>query len=64
MTTAKLVTYWRKKRGYTQVELAKRSGVSGPYISQIEAGKRKMAFEKATMLAAALHVRVDRLVGE
>ena len=35
------IILWREHRGLTQQELATRAGISKPYLSQIETGKRQ-----------------------
>ncbi len=37
----KLVRVLREYRGFTKAELSKEAGISKPYLSQIETGKRK-----------------------
>jgi DNA-binding XRE family transcriptional regulator len=50
----------REERGMTQVELAKRIGVSQPVIARIESGKAQQNMELRTLvkLAAALGAKV------
>ena len=38
MTLGELIQLWRKRRGYTQWELATRADVSRNYISMLETG--------------------------
>lgn len=45
------VKLWREKRGLTQQELAKRVGISKPYLSQIETGKRQGTVETLSAIA-------------
>lgn len=55
----------REKRGLSQGELARRSGVSWSYISFLEAGKRKSPSVKIILaLAGALAVSVEELLGQ
>jgi DNA-binding XRE family transcriptional regulator len=51
----------REHRGLTQVELARASGTSSVYISQIERGKRRSARKLLAKLARALGVASDLL---
>ncbi|MBS7704513.1 helix-turn-helix domain-containing protein [Chelatococcus asaccharovorans] len=61
----------REARGWTQIELAKRIGVSPSYMSQIEANQRSLSGTVVVELARVLRVNVsvfsdndsDRLVG-
>lgn len=46
----------RKKLGWSQEFLAEKTGVSAPYITQIEVGKRKPSLEIVENLANALGV--------
>lgn len=46
----------RKERGITQVELAKRSGVSRAVIALVECSARNLRVEAATRLAPHLGV--------
>lgn len=45
---------WRKHRGYTQERLAEMTGLSKPYISQLESGARQYTQELLEMFAEAL----------
>ncbi|MCY8737557.1 helix-turn-helix transcriptional regulator [Bacillus haynesii] len=52
----------RSEKGWSQLELAERSGVSQPTISQIERGIRKCSTHKIIMkLAEALEINVEEL---
>ncbi len=55
------VKLWRENRGLTQQELAKRVGISKPYLSQIETGKRQGTIETLSAIARALGVPLDVL---
>jgi DNA-binding XRE family transcriptional regulator len=57
------VKLWREHRGLTQQELAKRAGISKPYLSQIETGKRQGTVETLNAIAGALDVPLDVLTG-
>ena len=57
------VKLWREHRGLTQHELARRAGISKPYLSQIETGKRKGTVETLNAVAQALEVPLDALTG-
>jgi transcriptional regulator with XRE-family HTH domain len=45
---------WRKHRGYTQDRLAEMTGLSKPYVSQLETGKRQYTQELLELFADAL----------
>jgi len=56
------VRVWREHRGLTQQQLAVAAGISVPYLSQIESGKRKGTAGVLVALAATLRLTVDDLV--
>ena len=49
----------RKKSGLTQVELARKAGVTQTLVTYYETGARKPKLEKAILLAKALNVAVE-----
>ncbi|MBD5428859.1 MAG: helix-turn-helix transcriptional regulator [Treponemataceae bacterium] len=51
----------RKKLGWSQELLAEKTGVSAPYITQIEAGKRTPSLDIVERLASALGVEYKSL---
>ena len=56
------VKAWREHRNLTQDALALAAGVSKPYISQIEGGKREGRAATLVKLATALGVTIDALI--
>lgn len=46
---------WRKHRGYTQDQLAERTGISKGYISQLEIGTRQYTQELLELFAEHLN---------
>jgi DNA-binding XRE family transcriptional regulator len=56
------IKLWREHRGLTQQELADRAGISKPYLSQIETGKRQGTVDTLAALARALDVPFDVLI--
>jgi transcriptional regulator with XRE-family HTH domain len=46
----------RKAKGISQSDLAKRIGISGPYLHQLEKGLRKITMERQAEIAEALEV--------
>ena len=56
------VRVWREHRGLKVGELAARAGISQPYLSQIEAGKKDGTLKTMAAIARALDVDVDDLV--
>jgi DNA-binding XRE family transcriptional regulator len=55
------IKLWRVYRGLTQQELAVQAGISKPYLSQIESGKRQGTVETLTAIARAIDVPLDVL---
>jgi len=53
------IRIWRNFRALTQQELADKAGISKPYLSQIETGKRTGTAEVLAAIAGALGVTVD-----
>jgi DNA-binding XRE family transcriptional regulator len=53
---------WREHRAMTQEQLAEASGVSKPFVSQIEGGKRNGSASTLARLARALGVPVGALI--
>jgi DNA-binding XRE family transcriptional regulator len=56
------VRVWREHRRLTQQQLADAAGISTPYLSQIESGKRTGSPEVLTAIATALHLTLDDIV--
>lgn len=52
----------RKEKGFSQDELAERSGLNRPYISGIEQGKRNVSLEVIEKLAKALELKMAKLI--
>jgi len=56
------IRVWREHRGLTQQQLAESAGISTPYLSQIESGKRKGTADVLTAIAKALNLSLDDIV--
>ena len=58
------IAYYRKKKGYTQADLAQQIGMSVSYLGQIERGNRGKSFSLETLyqIADALDMDVDTLL--
>lgn len=56
------IRVWREYRGLTQQQVAEKSGISKPYLSQLESGKRNGTTDILKNIAQALHVGLDELV--
>jgi transcriptional regulator with XRE-family HTH domain len=57
------VRVWREHRGLTQQQLAEAAGISVPYLSQIESGKRRGRAEVLAAIAKGLGLSLDDVVG-
>lgn len=49
----------RKKLGLSQVEVAKRLGVTGGYIASVEAGRQNLTLGQMMNIASAMQVALD-----
>ncbi len=58
------IRVWRDFRALTQQQLAGKAGISKPYLSQLESGKRRGTTEVLKRLALALDVSLEDLVDE
>jgi len=56
------IRVWRKNRGLTQQQLSEAAGISKPYLSQIESGKRTGTTEVLSAIANALNLTIDDVV--
>ena len=56
------IRVWREFRNLSQQQLAEKAGISVPYLSQLEAGKRTGSLEVLSSLAKALHVSLENIV--
>ncbi|MEB4893705.1 helix-turn-helix transcriptional regulator [Bacillus thuringiensis] len=55
----------RLQKGWTQLDLAKKSGVPQPTISQIESGERKYpTYQNIKKIAEALGIKAEELMKE
>ena len=56
------ISEYRRLRGYTQVQLAEKVGVTSNYLSQIECGRRKKySLHVLVMVSEALEVPLSAL---
>ncbi len=53
---------WRRYRGLTQQQLARKARISKPYLSQLESGAREASLSVLKRLAAALKLDADDLI--
>ena len=56
------IKVWREFRRLTQQYLAEKAGISVPYLSQLETGKRKASTRVLVAIADILRVVVDDLL--
>lgn len=56
---ANTIKTWREFRGIPQSDLAKRVNISIPYLSQLEANKRKGSLKVLTAIARELNISLD-----
>jgi DNA-binding XRE family transcriptional regulator len=56
------IKVWREHRGMTQQQLAEAVGISTPYLSQLETGKRTGAADVLKSIAQVLGVALDDIV--
>lgn len=56
------IRVWREYRGYTQLQLSEAAGISKPYLSQIETGKRTGTTDVLSGIAKALDLTIDDIV--
>ena len=55
------VRVWREHRGLKAIELARATGMSAPYLSEIETGKKDGTFRTMAAIAEVLGVSLDDL---
>ena len=56
------IKVWREYRDLTQLQLADLGGISVPYLSQLESGKRKGSTRVLTAIAKALKLSLNDIV--
>jgi DNA-binding XRE family transcriptional regulator len=53
------LAFWRRRRGLTQAQLAKTTGIAQGFLSEIEAGHKTGAVDAIRRIASALGVSLD-----
>jgi DNA-binding XRE family transcriptional regulator len=53
---------WREHLGLTQQQVAEAAGISKPYLSQLESGRRQGTTQVLQAIAKALNISLDDLV--
>ena len=56
------IRVWREYRGLTQQQVAEAAGISKPYLSQLESGRRKGTTDVLSAIAKALNISLDDVV--
>ena len=56
------IKVWREYRGLTQQQLSDKAGISKPYLSQIETGKRTGTTEILSAIAKSLDVSLEEVI--
>lgn len=56
------IKVWREFREMPQQELAEKSGISKPYLSQLETNKRKGSVEVLSAIAKTLNISLENIV--
>lgn len=56
------IRVWREYRGLTQQQLAETAGISTPYLSQLESGKRTGSTEVISAIVNALGLTLEDIV--
>lgn len=56
------IKVWREYRGLTQPALAEKAGISAPYLSQLETGKRSGSVEVLSAIASALSLTLEDIL--
>ena len=64
MNTGKIIVELRDKQGWSQADLAAKSGVSRVMIGKYERGEAVPSIDAAKKIADAFEVSLDHLVGE
>ena len=59
---AKRIQQLRDARGWSQVELAARAGISRPYLARLETGRQDPRVSVLAKIAKALRVNISALV--
>jgi len=56
------LAFWRKKRGMTQADLARTTGVAQGFLSEIESGQKPGTPATLKKIAEALNIKIDDLI--
>lgn len=58
------IRIWREHRGLTLREMAEKTGLKYPYLSEIETGKKRGSINAYMAIAQALGVEIDTILYE
>jgi transcriptional regulator with XRE-family HTH domain len=61
---AERIQHLRKRRGWTQAQLADRAGLSRGYLARLETARQDPTLTTLEALAKALRVKVSRLLDD
>jgi transcriptional regulator with XRE-family HTH domain len=61
---AERIQHLRKRRGWTQAQLAKEAGLSRGYLARLETARQDPTLTTLEALAKALRVKVSRLLDD
>lgn len=64
MTIGENIKNYRKKRGFTQKELAEKSNLSRSYLADLERNRYNPSLDSLQLIAHSLDVNVSDLLGE
>ncbi|MGR8860808.1 helix-turn-helix domain-containing protein [Leuconostoc citreum] len=64
MDISQNIKFYRKQKGYTQVDLAKLLNVKATAVSAWESGRNKPLMDKVTMMANIFSINISQLVGD
>lgn len=64
MDISQNIKFYRKQKGYTQVDLAKLLNVKPTAVSAWESGRNKPLMDKVTLMANIFNINISQLVGD
>jgi len=56
------IKVWREYRRFTQLQVAEKAGISVPYVSQLETGKRNASVKVMKQIASLFDVEIENLL--
>ncbi len=64
LAAATPLAFWRKRAALTQAALAKKAGITQPFLAQIESGAREGTVTILHRIAQALGIRIEDLIAD